>query len=211
MCFPSLFQLHADAVHVRVLSQSQSPYQQAHPFPESCGHWWACWPQGVVGGGKVQAGNRNLHWHQWWVGGASPAHQSPRPPLILSNRRRNRPRRPTTSLRHPNPPAAASSPQNGPRRPAVPFGHSTTHCGQPSLPGRCGQPGRATTLLSVAARCGPAPPIMVATATRRRRGRHNPPQPHRCGAARPVESRPPHTAVKPQKSVQRCSHEHDQR
>ena len=102
-------------------------------------------------------------------------------------------------------------PQNGPRRPAVPFGHSTTHCGQPSLPGRCGRPGRATTLLSVAARCGPAPPIMVATATRRRRGRHNPPQPHRCGAARPVESRPPHTAVKPQKSVQRCSHEHDQR
>ena len=96
-------------MHVRVLSQSQSPYQQAHPFPESCGHWWACWPQGVVGGGKVQAGNRNLHWHQWWVGGASPAHQSPRPPLILSNRRRNRPRRPTTSLRHPNPPATASS------------------------------------------------------------------------------------------------------
>ena len=108
-----------------------------------------------------------------------------------------------------------SSEWPAPRRPAVPFGHSTTHCGQPSLPGRCGRPGRATTLLSVAARCGPAPPIMVATATRRRRGRHNPPQPHRCGgqssALRPVESRPPHTAVQPQKSVQqRCSH-HDGR
>ena len=84
---------------------------------------------------------------------------------------------------------------------------STTHCGAPSLPGRCGRAGRAATLLSVAARCGPAPPIMVATASTRRRrgprGRHNPPQPHLSAA---VESWPPHTAVQPQKSA-RCSHQ----
>ena len=59
-------------------------------FPESCGHQWAGRPQGVVGGGEVQAGDRNLQWHPWcpWAG-PNPAHQSPRPPLILSNRRRN--------------------------------------------------------------------------------------------------------------------------
>lgn len=35
-------------------------------FPESCGHQWAGRPQGVVGGGEVQAGDRNLQWHPWW-------------------------------------------------------------------------------------------------------------------------------------------------
>ena len=52
------------------------------------------------------------------------------------------PQAPTT-----DPPAAASSPQNG-----AGLWPRTTHCGTASLPGRCGGPGRATTL-SVAGRC----------------------------------------------------------
>ena len=163
-------------------------------------------PQGVVGGGKLAAvGDHNLQWHRGRWAAPLPTTRSAHhhSSSQTAGETQVRPRRPTTTTGLRQPRLRMAAPGGLRCRLAT----STTHCGAPSLPGRCGRAGRAATLLSVAARCGPAPPIMVATAsTRRRRGprrRHNPPQPHLSAA---VESRPPHTAVQPQKSA-RCSHQ----